>query len=89
MSVPDQVPKTELVVSGASVTQFDYDFYVAGRGRRETGPPLPSPPSSSLGACEQPGLLEEAFHPKSPSPKFGRRGVRVPVLRRPCPPTPH
>ena len=27
MSVPDQVPKTELVVSGASVTQFDFDFY--------------------------------------------------------------
>ena len=27
MSVPDQVPKTELIVSGANVTQFDYDFY--------------------------------------------------------------
>lgn len=27
MSVPDQVPKTELIASGASITQFDYTFY--------------------------------------------------------------
>ena len=27
MSVPDQIPKTEHVVSGGNVTQFSYDFY--------------------------------------------------------------